>query len=247
MIYLQEIFDKLAYGEFSSLSAAQSPVGSVKRDEYPRLVFLINSGLYDIYKRLVIKKKEFDLYQRAGYEKYYLQPQHVGNPNSGDPNVYIAGSNDNLLDEHGGNIIDGDIIKLLEAFDSTGEEIFINNKKYPDDIFLPEDDVIKIIERDPLAVISVVYQASYPRIVITSAFDPASYKMYIPRYILKALTSHVASAWFTGKAANVAEGQPSLATSFRYAYESAVAEIEQLMLVSQEEEESLQFSNSGMA
>lgn len=239
MIYLKELFDGLAYGKFANMAVGNSASGSIKQEQYPRVVYLINNGLLDIYTRLVLKKKEFDLYQRTGKSIYYLRPDNVGNVNSGDPDVYIDGTVDDP--------IDSDIIKLLQAFDSDGEEVYINNKRYPDDIFLPEPDIIKIEPRDPLEVISCVYQASYPKIVIESGFDPATYKLNFPIFIQSALLAKVASEWFVGKASTAAEGQPTLNTTFVYEYEKEIAKIFNKQLVPEEDEEPEQFEDNGWA
>jgi hypothetical protein len=127
MLYLQDLFDQLAYGKFSNMAVGNSVTKSIKEEGYKRIISVLNTGLYDLYTRLVLKKKEFTLYQRSGVTRYYLRPDNIGNVNCGDPNVYIDDQDDP---------IEQDIVRLLEAYDSEGEPIRIKDKNYPDDIFI---------------------------------------------------------------------------------------------------------------
>lgn len=237
MFYLKKIFDELAFGQFSGLAVGNSPNGSISEEQYPKIISIMNSALLDIYTRLPLRKKEFDLYQRAGRETYYIRPDNVGDPNVGDPNIYIDGTEDKE--------IDGDIIKPIKAYNADGTEVFINKNQYPDDIFMPQYDVITIKERTPLEVISIVYQASYPEIVMSSDFDPAEYELNFPRFITPALLANMASRIFIGKTSNAGEGQPSMSNTFTYKYETEMARINQLNLVLETENEDTQFDNGG--
>lgn len=47
---LQDLLDNLATGEFANLSLANSTVGSIKEEAYPRIIRAINRSLLEIYK-----------------------------------------------------------------------------------------------------------------------------------------------------------------------------------------------------
>jgi len=239
MLYLKKIFDELAFGQFSGLAVGNSSNGSIKQDQYPKIISILNSALLDIYTRFPLRRKEFDLYQRAGIETYYIRPDNVGETDIGDPDIYIDGSEDKA--------IDGDIIKPIKAYDADGEEVFINNNAYPEDIFMPQYDIIKINERDPLEVFSIVYQASYPEIEMEEGFNPATYELYFPRYITQALLANIASRIFIGKTSNAIEGQPTLSNTFIYKYEAEMARIDDLNLVLEIEEADERFDDGGWA
>jgi len=237
MIYLQELFDSLAYGEFTNVALSKTPNGTVNPEQYPKLVSLINEGLLDLYTRFTIHKKELDLHQRAGYTQYYIRPEHVGNPLSGDPDIYI--------DDTKEDSVNADIIRFLEAYDSMGSTIQINDGAYPNDIFLPAPDIIKIAERDPLEVISIVYQAAYPKIKIDNTFDPTTYKLYFPAYITRPLKAYIAGQLFTGKTGKAVENAGHPANTFMYRYEQLCAELKDRATVPQMQSENTRFNDNG--
>lgn len=239
MIYLQELFNNLAYGQFSNMAIGNAATGSIEEEQYPKVVSLINSALLDIYTRLPLKRKEFDLYQREDVTIYYLRPEYVGAVDTGDPYIYIDGTAE--------NVVDGDIIKLLNAYDSAGNEIYINKEKYPDDIFTPEFDTIKVALRDPLEIISVVYQAAYPKIVIGSDFDPTTYALYYPGFIGTALEANIAARLLEGKSTQATEGQGNPANTFQYKYERECLRLSNLNLIPEEEPENERFIDNGWA
>ena len=237
LMYLKRIFDDLAYGEFSNMALSKSPNGSIKQEDYPKVVSYINQALVDIFTRFLLKKKEFKLHQREDRSLYYIREDNIGDPNIGDPNIYIDGTEPDC--------IDGDIIKPIEAYDSLGEEVRINNGAYPDDIFTLEFDVFKIAPRDPLEVFSIVYQAAHEDIVIEKGFDPATYEIYIPRYLKTALLANLTARLYRGKTGKVAEGQQNLANTYLYRYEQEMSRIEDLGLTQEVIEDNENFDNGG--
>lgn len=237
MFYLQEIFDDLAYGEFANMAIGNSSFGSITPDKYPKVVSLINLGLLDLYTRFILKKKELTLYQKENKNIYYIRPEHLGYPLGGDPEIYI--------DDTAESVPDNDIIKFLRAYDDSGNEIRIDNIKYPNDIFLLEPDVIKMIPADPLKILSIVYQASYPKIIVDQLFNPATYELYFPKFLKMALLAHVASRLFVGKTTKTTEGETNLGNTFQYRYETECNRIETLNLTPEIDEVAEQFYSNG--
>jgi hypothetical protein len=236
-MYLQELFNNLAYGEFSGLAIGNASTGTVPADKYPKLVSLINIGLLDLHTRFTLIEKEFDLYQRDGIYTYYLRSAHVGDPAAGNPELYVDGTS--------ADPIAGDIIKIIKAFDEDGNKVRINDARYPDDIFMPQADVVKMTLGDPLKVYSLVYQASYPTIVIAPGFDPATYELLYPRFLNNALMAFVAARLNQGRMTQANEGQNHVANTFFYRYEQECKKIESLSLVPMVDEEAEQFYNNG--
>lgn len=237
MLYLQEIFDDLAYGELANMAIGNSSVGSITPDKYPKIVSLINTGLNALYTRFCIKKKELVLYQRTGISTYYLRIDHLGDPRAGYEEQYI----DELVEDPP----DNDIIKILEAYDDSGNEIAINQANRPNDIFMPAQDIIQIKPRDPLIIIFLVYQAAYPRIIIGEEFDPKNVALFFPRYLKEALLSFIAARLFVGKSSQITEGQQNPTNTFRYQYEIECNKIEKGFLIPELQEEDNHFQNSG--
>lgn len=237
MLYLQEIFDDLALGEFTDLAIGNSTTGSITAEKYPKVISAINRGLLNLYTRFPLKQKECLIYQREGKSLYYLRAAHLGDPNGGDSEIYI----DNTVEQYP----DNDIILLTGAFDSLGEVIYLNNPKYPDDIFTPEFDVLKMKPADPLKIISLVYQAAYPKIVIEEGFDPKTYELTFPSFLKAALLNFVASQFFVGKKGQATEGNANINNTFlsKYSYECKL--LVELGLVVKAEIDTDRFDSNG--
>lgn len=237
MLYLQELFDDLAYGEFANMAVGKNQVTTIDPDKYPRIVSLVNAGLLDLYTKFPMKEKILNLHQRTGVDTYYLRPDHVGDPDGGDSDIYIDGT--------GVDPVNGDIIKITSAYDDEGEDIRINDNRYPDDIFTPEQDVIKITPGDTLKILSLVYKASYPRILIPEGFDPETLELNFPRFLKPALLAFMASRFFIGKTSQAAEGQPNLSNTFLYRYNTELEVIRNNSLAPHIDPEAAQFERAG--
>ena len=220
MLTLKEIFDDLSYGEFSSMAVGNARTQpGITPDSYPRMTNLVNSALLDLFTRFKFKTKELDLHQKLGKTYYYLRTSHVGSPLTGGDEIYLDGTKEEELNN--------DIIKILEAYDEEGNRVYINDHRYPDDIFMSQMDVIQLKDTGTPRIISFVYQASYPKIVMTSNFDPGAVQLEIPSSIKTAILVHVASRLFTGKAGSGGEGQPSMTSTFLYRYEGECRRIQE--------------------
>ena len=240
MFYTQKIFDELAHGKLSQMAIGNSIHGSIKQDKYTQIISSMNAALRDLHIRFVLKKKEFLLHQQAGVSNYYLRPSHIGDPaNVEDPEIY--------LEDPEGNLADRDIIKILSAFLADGTELYINDARYPDDIFMPQNDVIKITPRDPLEIISIEYQAEHTDIVIGADFDPKTHELFFPTYLIEPVKLYITSQLFVGKTSNPQEGQPSIASTFMFKYEQACQDITNRSLVPQVDEVQQQFELGGWA
>jgi len=237
MFVLQELFNDLAYGEFANMAIGNSNTGSITPDKYPKVVSFINLGLVDLYSRFILRKKECVIHQRPGKTLYYVRAEHMGNPLGGDPEIYIDGIMENPPDN--------DIICFIEAFDEMGIQIPINIASRKDGLFLPEPDVISMVPSDPPKIISIVYQAAYPKIVITGTFDPLVYPLYFPSFLRTALMAHVASRFYVGKETKAAEGEAHLTNTFLYRYEAECVKIISNSLIPAVTESAEQFDSNG--
>lgn len=241
MILLSKIFDDLAYGEFANIAMGKSQLDSITEKHYPRVLSALNLGLTELYKRFKLKEKEFDIHQQTGVSVYYLRTDNMGDVGDLDSETYLVSSNDD-------DPFADDIIKILEAYDSDGEEVKINFSGDPDNsIFTQAHDIIKMTPSSPLETISIVYQATHPPITITPNFDPKLVKLYFPDFILEALLNFVASRIFKGKTSKAAEGETHLSLTFIQQFEHACRKIVELGLVADEELSHNRFTTDGWA
>lgn len=102
---LQDLLDNLATGEFANLSLANSTVGSIKEEAYPRIIRAINRSLLEIYKRFLLKEKKVYLVQQVGLNRYYLRTQYLGYSGATTVQAYLLDHADELFQE--------DVIRIL--------------------------------------------------------------------------------------------------------------------------------------
>jgi len=221
MFYLQELFDDLAHGELANVAIGQSQTTLISPDKYPRVVSLVNSGILAIYTELPLKEKSFNIHQKEGITDYYLRSEHVGTIGA-DPQIYIDGS---VVDP-----VNGDIIQLISAEDEEGEILHINNGNYPDDIFTPQQDLVRMTLGDTLKVISFKYKATLPRIEVVEGFNPSTIVVEAPSFIKLALINFIASKYFVGKTSQAVEGQRSISDTFQYKYFQEIEQIKKNFL-----------------
>lgn len=217
---LQELFDTLATGEFSNIALGQSTMDSITEDAYPKIVSYINLGLTELYKRFVLLINEIKLHQHPDVTVYFLQEDRVEDSAFMNADTYIE-YNESLP-------FDGRVVRLLEAYDATGKPVHINNPLFPNDIFMMGADQFKLAA--PLSgvsprVISIVYQAYHPKIVVTDTFDPEQVTLQYPDFIENALLNFIASRLFKGKVSKATEGVQQPYSTFQYQFEKECLEI----------------------
>lgn len=235
---LQELFDNLAHGEFSNLAVGNSATGSIKQEAYPKVVTHINRALKAIYKRFILKKKTIWVHQQADLSTYYLRSAYLIDTVPG-PDAYLSDLSTDPFED--------DLVNVLYARDGDGEDMPLNNPRYPDTgIFTQAADTLEMTpDNDDLQVIQLTYQAFYPRIVITETFSPETYPLYFPAFIEEALMVHIASQLFKGKTSKASEGEGYGTNTFEYRFDKACQEIEDLGLAEPSEEKSQRFTKKG--
>lgn len=220
MITLQELFDTLAYGELSNLAVGNSPLNTINEATYPKIVSHINLGLLDLYKRFHLRQGEVKVHQYPGITTYNLRAEHIGVVGTMDDELY--------LEVDASNAFQDDVLKVTQVFNSIGDELPLNNAVDSLSVFTPSFDVLKTPLYDPLEIISVIYRARYPKIVVAAPFDPSTFQLHIPDYIVEPLLFYVASRVFKGMITTEGEVNPN--TSNTYQYELACKKIEMFSL-----------------
>lgn len=222
MINLQNLFDDLAHGELANMAVGRSQTTLISPDKYPRIVSLVNAGILAIHTELSLKEKTLNIHQRLDITDYYLRADHVGDPNGGDPQIYIDGT--------GVDPVDGDIIQLISAEDDLGELVYLNDGNYPDHLFTPQQDVVRMTIGDTLKVITITYKATLPPIQVVEGFNPITINIEAPSFITAALTNHISARLFTGTASQAIEGQPHPNSTFQYRYYQEIESIKRNFL-----------------
>jgi len=236
-MFLQKLFDKLAYGEFADIAIGNSDSGTITQAAYPKVVAHINSGLLELYKRFLLKKKTVKIVQQTGVEIYYLRPEYATTLSSISPTAYII--------EDDNDPFDSDLIRVLEVYDDFGDVVPLNNPRFRDTgVFTTAFDTLKMITADPPKTLSVICQVAYPEIIITEDFDPESFELNFPVFIESALLAFVAARMFKGRPAKTEGGGPAYNIYDGY-FERACKKIEELGLAEDQDSDCDHFSDNG--
>ncbi len=236
---LQDLFDTLAAGEFAHLALGNSPTGTIKEEAYPKVVTALNRALRELYKRFILKKKSCLLYQQADLTLYYLRSEYIGSVGSMGESAYIADSYDDPFND--------DIIRIIDIQTDQDEEVPLNSAKVTGDIAVRTAafDTLTLITTKTDQVLTVNYQASYPRIIITDTFDPELVVLYYPQFIEEALTNYIASLLVKGRVTKASEGEGYATNTFLYRYEAACQKIVDLGLAEKFITEDSRFDQRG--
>lgn len=250
MITLKEVFDDLTYGELSNIKIGKDDLGTIAEKDYPKVVSHINLGLIDLYQKFKLKTKELRLHQIEGTTKYFLRKQYMDD-------VSQCGANDIYIEKDSVDPFNDDIVKVLEVYDATGEEIPMDNKRAHDlrieqgitvtpGVFTPEHDIITMTVASTPEILDIVYQAYYPKIVLNELSDPSKIKLYIPKYIQKPLMLYIIARIVSSMKVSLSEGEANPANARWYAYKLACKDITDLNLVVDEDDTDDHFENSNM-
>lgn len=150
---LTDLLTRLSYGELSNLSIGNEGRGSVRTEDIPKVVNHINDGLTRIYSRFVLCTRQLLVEQVRHITNYHLILKFAESTGSDEPWPYIK----DLPDEK----FKGDVIRILEVFDSTGKEYVLNDKDDPESLFTPAPQVLQVPTPKAGQGLFVQYQARH--------------------------------------------------------------------------------------
>ena len=87
---LQDIFDKLTFGELSQIGVSGNGTG-ISQEDYPKLISHVNLGLTDLYTKFPLREREVVIQQYDEISFYELDITHAQSntmPTSGRSNPF---------------------------------------------------------------------------------------------------------------------------------------------------------------
>ena len=235
MLTLEQLFQMLAKGELSHTKLGSD--GAVGSEHYEQLVSYTNLGLLELYKRFNLRQSELKLWTHADTTRYYLREDHLGDLSEMDSYTYLIYEEDNPLQD--------DFLKVLGIYNSDNEELKFNDTFAATPIMLQEPDVLVLIPEDTPQELSILFQASYPRIAYTDNFDPTRIQLNIPNSILQPLLYYIAASFFRGLNSSVAEGSTHPGVTYDTKYELACQKISMYSLTPTNDDTRQQFTKNG--
>ena len=198
MTTLEDILRDLSYGEL-----AQLKIGNLLPEEfesapdpksYAQILSHINLGLKELYKRFLLARKELEIIQYPdNFATYLLDNKYaLGNVASAEPIKFI---NDTVALP-----FENDLLKIEECWyvnaDAEDKLLFMNDPTEEDSVYTPTYRSLLLPEDNEFGNVTIKYRASHPKLVYSTAMDPADVDIELPDALHEALLFYVASRAF---------------------------------------------------
>lgn len=174
---LEDLLRRLSRGPLSNLAIGGSGTGAIPEGKIPQIVSYVNEGLRALYTRFPIKESRLVLRLSLGVTRYRLVKT---NASTVEPTGFILDTQEKPFE--------GDVIKIIAANNSAGQELPLNSIDDPLSIFTPEPDTIVIPNSYDGGVLFLAYQALPDEIYENEIEQPIP----ISRLLEDALIAYVA-------------------------------------------------------
>jgi hypothetical protein len=222
---LKEIFDQLTYGELSQISIGGGAAGTVRAEDYPKLVAHVNLGLTALYKRFNLKRGQFKLVLQPNVTMYALNSKFaVTNTRSREAVKFINDTGMPFRD---------DLLKVESVLSDTGYEFGVNNPVDPLSMNTPSQRML-VVPADVVAradwlademktsSLTVFFRANHPKLEAEDV-EPEDLEIDLPETHLEALLLFIASRVHTPIGIG---GEDNTGNTYFQKYELACQELE---------------------
>lgn len=184
---LNELFQRLSYGEFRNLNLANSGNGTIDTAEQPMIVLYANEALTKLHTRFLLKESSL-LLEPVGYLTAYplLKANAQSAKDPENPNHVC------FIQDQFGEPFQQDVLKILSVWNIWGCELPLNDEERADSLFTPQPHVLQLPHARTGQVLSVIYQANHPKLLA----DNPEQEIQLPDYLTNALTSYIAHKVF---------------------------------------------------
>lgn len=177
---LIDLFSRLSHGELSNLSIGNEGKGYIKDEDIPKMVAYTNEGLLRLYSRFILNTKQLMIEQVKHITNYHLNIKHAESTGAKGHWPYIK--------DLPGEPFIGDVIRVLEVYDSSGRERVLNDKDDPDSLFTPAPQTLQVPRPVDGQSLAVLYQARHYELMD----DDLHQTIELPFVLEGALRSYIA-------------------------------------------------------
>jgi hypothetical protein len=222
---LKEIFDQLTYGELSQISIGGGAAGTVRPEDYPKLVAHVNLGLTALYKRFNLKRGQFKLVLQPGVTMYALNSKFaVTNTRSREAVKFINDTGMPFRD---------DLLKVENVYSDLGFEFGVNNPADALSMNTPSQRML-VVPADIVAradwlpddlktsALTVHFRANHPKLEAEDV-EPEDLEIDLPETHLEALLLFIAARVHTPIGIG---GEDNTGNTYFQKYEMACQELE---------------------
>lgn len=157
---VEELFERLSYGELSNLAISNEGSGQIVADKQPQIVSFANEALRKIFARLSLKESEVLLRIEDHITDYFLDSKYsIRNTEAPeDQTLYILDSDLEPFQD--------DVIRILSVIGESGVEYPLNDSRAPCSMFTPISNQLQILNPIEAKLVSVIYQAKHPKLTM---------------------------------------------------------------------------------
>ena len=146
---LSTLFRKLSRAELSNLHMSNEGSGQIQTSSIPKLIGYTNDALTTLFSRFRLSEKSVLVEMVEHITQYHLLPKYAESSESTEPYHYIK---DMIRDR-----FEGDVIKIIEVYDSQGRRRLLNDPDNRLSIFTPTPTTIQV----PLPIAGEALAVSY--------------------------------------------------------------------------------------
>lgn len=221
---IQELFYRLSVGELSNLAMSGEGSGNIREADQAKLIVYTNAALSAIHKRFLLITKELLLEPLDHITNYHLKKEFARSSNSDQRYKYII--------DLPGSPFTGDVIRVIEVYDSRKLKLPLNDPGRFDSLFTPAPTTLQVPEPVNRNALSVMYQASHKPLEFLGLKleEVQAQDINLPEFLEAALINNIAYRVFSHL-----NGQEHQAKSQEYIsmYEAECTEIEENDLINQ--------------
>ena len=183
---LQDVFDRLTFGELSTIAIGGKEHGEVQESDWWELSVHVNTALTKLYRRFPILTREVIIQMFQNIQTYDLHSKHSWMNELPHPKYIIDSDTHPFTD---------DVLSVRSIHDELGREMWLNDDSEYWRAVMNSDLRIQIPFPDKQNAISVIYKANH-RMIYKGA-NPKTFDINIPESYMEPLLLYVAGRVFS--------------------------------------------------
>lgn len=150
---VSKLFHDLSVGPLSNISLALEGSGEIAEEKQAKIIKYANDALLRLHTRFILKEKDMLIELVDHITFYHLLPRFA------QSNAQETGEEFPYIKDLPKEPFKGDVIKILNVYDSFGKLIPLNDLDRPGSYFTPQGDMLQVPRPITGLGISIAYQA----------------------------------------------------------------------------------------
>lgn len=184
---IEDLFEKLSYGPYAALYKGTAGSGFIEESAHGQILSHANDALLILFTKFDLIHKDVMIEMDEITTNYHLDRKF--SPHQADSTErrrYIL----DLPDER----FEGDVVKILEVYNSYGFRHPLNDDGNPHSLFTPQKNVLQVPHPIPGQALTVTYQAKHPKLLNNGDLEQ---EILVPEILVEPLISYIAYKKYT--------------------------------------------------